>query len=89
MAVTPSEFATFKAEVVSVKGECGAGHRAGDRLALSCWDPGGLCGFFYHAIFADLSVMQFGGQYPWMPEGELVVECQDRHNLVTLRITKE
>jgi len=80
---------TLEAEVLEVKGTCTAGHKKGDRFQLSCYDSGGLCGFFYHDIFPSLSVMQFGGKYPWSPADELVLECPDRHNSVTLRVRKK
>ncbi|PIP46979.1 MAG: hypothetical protein COX16_06905 [Deltaproteobacteria bacterium CG23_combo_of_CG06-09_8_20_14_all_51_20] len=78
---------SLKAEIIDVKGECTAGHRKGDSFNLSCYTSGGLCGFFYHDIFPGLSVMQFGGRYPWNKGDEMVVECPDRKNAVTLRIT--
>ena len=81
-------FSPFRAEVLDVKGDCHAGHKKGDALTLSCYDSGGLCGFFYHDIFPNLSVMQFGGKYPWASADELVVECPDRGNAVTLKITR-
>ncbi len=86
MAVTPEGQNTFKATVISVKGHCGAGHSAGEELDLSCWDNGGLCGFFYHDIFHYLSVYQFGGAIPWAGEGVLSLECPDKHNLVVLEL---
>ena len=79
---------SFRAEVLDVKGDCHAGHRKGDVLSVSCYDSGGLCGFFYHDIFPNLSVMQFGGQYPWASKDEMVLECPDRENAVTLKITR-
>ncbi|MGD8563990.1 MAG: TIGR04076 family protein [Desulfarculaceae bacterium] len=88
MALTPKGIKPLQAEVVSVKGICGAGHKAGDTLSLSCWDSGGLCGFFYHDIFPNLNVMQFGGKYPWDNGDELTVECPDRQNAVTLKIRR-
>jgi len=33
-------------EVINVKGKCSAGHYAGELIDLSCYDSGGLCGFF-------------------------------------------
>ncbi|MBW2015381.1 MAG: TIGR04076 family protein [Deltaproteobacteria bacterium] len=89
MATLPKGIKSVKGKIVSVKGECSAGHRAGDILEISCWDTGGLCGFFYHDIFPTLNVMQFGGRYPWGPADEMVLECPDRKNLVTLKIWKE
>lgn len=89
MAVHPPFVKPFKAEVLDIKGECNAGHRKGDAFSISCYDSGGLCGFFYHDIFPSLNVMQFGGKYPWSSSEELIVECPDPHNVVTLQIRKE
>ena len=89
MAVQPSGINAFEAEIISVKGKCSAGHQVGDKLKIGCWDTGGLCGFFYHDIFPNLSVMQFGGKYPWDSEDELTLECPDRTNAVTVRIRKD
>ena len=57
----------FRAEVLEVKGDCTAGHKKGDVLSVNCYDSGGLCGFFYHDIFPNLSVMQFGASTPGHP----------------------
>lgn len=86
MALHPESIPGLKAEVLDVKGECSAGHRKGDTFTLGCYDSGGLCGFFYHDVFPSLSVMQFGGKYPWASRDELVVECPDRQNAVVMRI---
>lgn len=86
MAVQPEGMKALSAEVVSVKGHCSAGHKAGDTFQIGCWDTGGLCGFFYHDIFPNLSVMQFGGRYPWDAGDELTLECPDRQNVVTIRL---
>lgn len=88
MAEHPTEIVSLKAEVMEVRGECSAGHRKGDSIRLGCYDSGGLCGFFYHDIFPTLSVMQFGGKYPWASQDELVVECPDRQNAVVMKITR-
>ncbi len=85
MASNPNGITTLKAEVISVEGHCSAGHRKGDILNVSCYDSGGLCGFFYHDIFPSISVMQFGGRYPW--GDELVLECPDRKNAVRIRLS--
>lgn len=89
MATQPKGMAYFEAEVIQVKGECSAGHKKGDRIRLGCWDNGGLCGFFYHDIFPCLSLLQFGGRYPWMTGDELTLECPDRQNAVIIRLRKE
>jgi uncharacterized repeat protein (TIGR04076 family) len=89
MATQPDSMNHMKAEVIGVKGECSAGHKVGDTLKLGCWDTGGLCGFFYHDIFPSLSVMQFGGKYPWSSSDEMVLECPDRQNAVTIKVRKD
>jgi len=87
--MTTPDTKPLKAEILDVRGECSAGHRKGDTLTVSCYDSGGLCGFFYHDIFPSLSVMQFGGKYPWAPQDKFVIECVDKKNAVTLKITRE
>jgi len=74
--------------VIDQKGTCNAGHEVGDRFELSCYNSDGLCGFFYTFLFPRLSVMQFGGRYPWWNEGQntFEYECPDKKNPVTLRL---
>ena len=88
MAIHPPDIKPMDAEVLNVKGECSAGHKKGDRFRISCYESGGLCGFFYHDIFPSLSVMQYGGKYPWASADELTLECPDRYNAVTLKVTR-
>lgn len=89
MAATPEGFATFQAEVVATKGECQAGHRKGQVMELSCWDAGGMCGYFYHDIFPTVQTLQFGGVIPWAPDGQITLECPDRLNAVTIVLQKK
>lgn len=84
----PDDFELFEAEVISAQGHCDAGHSLGMRFKLSCWEPGGLCGFFYHDIFPGLSVMQFGGQYPWLPKDEMTFGCPDAENQVVIKVRR-
>ncbi len=74
--------------IIEIKGECSVGHEIGDRFKLSCHSSDGLCGFFYDFLFPRLSVMQFGGRYPWWNEGQATFEydCPDKKNLVTLKL---
>lgn len=88
MAVQPEGFKHLTAEVRSVKGHCSAGHKVGEVIKLGCWDSGGLCGFFYHDVFPTISVMQFGGRYPWESEEGHMMGCPDTHNQVTIRLTR-
>ena len=55
----------FVATVTGQKGTCHAKHKLGQKFELNCYESGGLCGYFYHDVFPNLNVMQFGGKYPW------------------------
>jgi uncharacterized repeat protein (TIGR04076 family) len=88
MALHPEGVKPLVAEVISVKGSCNAGHKPGESFQIGCWDSGGLCGFFYHDIFPNLNVMQFGGEYPWGSAEEMTLECPDRQNVVTIRVRR-
>ncbi len=76
------------AEVTGAKGNCNAGHRVGDKMEISCHNPGGLCGWFYHDIFPDLCTFQFGGSLPWWSGDTIDVQCRDSFNLVTMKLER-
>ena len=78
----------IEAEVVEIKGNCSWGHTVGQKMDVSCHDTAGVCGMLYHEMFPTLSVLQFGGQYPWGEAGIAEVECPDRHNSVKLRLRR-
>ncbi len=74
--------------ITDVKGICSAGHTKGETFEISCHNPSGLCGFFYHDIFPSLSTFQFGGSMPWWQEDTIELQCPDSQNLVTMRLTR-
>ncbi len=75
--------------VKSVKGHCGAGHKVGDKLELSIHSSGGLCGVFYHDIYPMITMLQFGGTFPWGNDPDRMEwECADRKNAVTLELQR-
>jgi len=88
MARDPGLGYRIVAEVIGVKGECSAGHYVGETFEISCHDPAGLCGFFYHDIFPSLATLQFGGSMPWWEKDEVVLRCPDPQNEVTLRLKR-
>jgi uncharacterized repeat protein (TIGR04076 family) len=88
MAKDPGVGHRIIATVTGLKGKCNAGHFVGEQFEISCHNPGGLCGFFYHDIFPNLSVLQFGGQFPWGDPDVLEIGCPDQHNLLTLRLER-
>jgi uncharacterized repeat protein (TIGR04076 family) len=88
MAKDPGIGYRVVATVLSVKGECSAGHKAGEIIEISCHEPAGLCGYFYHDIFPSLSTFQFGGSMPWWQGDTIELTCPDSDNLVRLRLTR-
>jgi uncharacterized repeat protein (TIGR04076 family) len=76
------------ATVTGVKGKGNAGHREGEAFEISCHNPGGLCGFFYHSIFPDLHTFQFGGNLPWWGGNTIELLCPESYNLVTMKLER-
>ena len=77
--------------IKDVKGPCNAGHKKGDKLELSGHNTGGLCGFFYHDIFPNIIMLQFGGGYPaaWVEDPDVMeLECPDRTNTVKIELRR-
>jgi len=50
--------------IVSIKGKCVMGHKVGDTFELSATSADGLCGEFYHSIYAYVVMMEYGGGFP-------------------------
>ena len=73
--------------VKSIKGTCGFGHKVGDQCHVSIHETGGICGTMYHDLFAKISMLQFGGQYPWQQDPDATIaECPDRANAVQVEL---
>ncbi len=77
-------------EILSAKGTCSCGHKQGDVFCLSAHDTAGLCGFFYHAIFPYVVMLQFGGGFPpeWGDPEVVELECMDKLNTVRMRLRR-
>jgi uncharacterized repeat protein (TIGR04076 family) len=86
MAHDPGIGYKIMATISGVKGTCSAGHEVGETFEISCHNPGGLCGFFYHDIFPSLSTFQFGGSLPWWEGDTIYLQCPDSHDLVTIQL---
>jgi uncharacterized repeat protein (TIGR04076 family) len=39
--------------------------------------PEGFCGWAWRDIYKDLSVLAFGGDFPWVEKGTMVTCCTD------------
>ena len=88
MAKDPGIGYKVVATITGVKGKCSAGHEKGEKFEISCYNPAGLCGFFYHDIFPSLLTFQFGGNLPWWEGDQIELECPDSYNLATLRLER-
>ncbi|MCI0498724.1 MAG: TIGR04076 family protein [Planctomycetales bacterium] len=88
MAQDPAIGYKVTATILNVKGHCSAGHQAGESFELSCHNPAGLCGFFYHDIFPSLQTLQFGGNLPWWEGDVIQLQCPDSYNLVMLQLER-
>lgn len=77
------------AVVTGLKGKCYKGHCVGDTIQVSTHDSGGLCGVFYHDIYPSLTLLEYGGSFPWMEGDTYKLECPDRDNLLTIEIHRE
>lgn len=86
MALDPGLGYKITATIADVKGKCTAGHKVGDSFEISCHNPAGLCGFFYHRIFPNLQTFQFGGDVPWWQGDTIQLQCPDSRNLVTIML---
>lgn len=88
MAQDPGYGYKVVAIVTSVKDQCNAGHKVGESFEISCYQSNGLCGFFYHSIFADLQTFQFSGNMPWWEGDSIELQCPDSYNLVTIKLER-
>ena len=84
-----SEECRITAVVTGLKGKCHKGHKVGDRMEVSAHGSGGLCGFFYHDVYPAVTLLQYGGAFPWMKGDVLEMECPDRFNLLTIELHRE
>ncbi len=77
------------AKVISQRGTCAAGHKAGDEFVIGQMVPAGMCSWAFHALFPFAEVLQFGGSFPWESNpGEATVACPDPGNPVVFELRR-
>lgn len=75
------------ARVISQKGTCAAGHRAGDEFVVWQKTSPGLCSWAFCSLFPFAEVLQFGGSFPWEQEANRArVACPDPENPVVFEL---
>ena len=55
-----------------------------DRIAM----PEGFCGWAWHDIYKDMSVIKYGGNFPWVKEGEMITCCTDGIRPVSFKMKR-
>lgn len=50
--------------------------------------PDGFCAWAWHDIYKDMSVLKFGGNFPWVEEGEMVTCCTDGLRPVSFKMKR-
>ncbi|MBI4331355.1 MAG: TIGR04076 family protein [Chloroflexi bacterium] len=77
------------ARVVSQKGTCAAGHKAGDEFVIGQVTPHGLCAWAHYTLFPFAQVLQFGGVFPWEADPDrAMVACPDPGNPVVFELRR-
>jgi uncharacterized repeat protein (TIGR04076 family) len=78
----------FTVTVHAAKGECRAGHKAGDWWEFDWCTPAGMCGSAYHAMYPVLhGLMLTSGCYEGPAAEETLVSCPD-NGWLTFRIER-
>jgi len=82
---------TVRGRIVDIKGHCSWGHKVGEEFDIDTRETAHLCGWFYHAIFPVLNMLEFGGGFPGL-EGEdrdvVQFGCPDYRNVVTIELRR-
>lgn len=50
--------------------------------------PAGFCSWAWRDIYKDLTVLQYGGEFPWTEKGEAITCCSDGARPVSFRIIR-
>jgi len=82
---------TYKtiARVISQKGTCEAGHKAGDEFVVGEKTPDNVCSFAFTSIFPFATVLKFGGSFPWEKDPDkATVACPDAENPVVFELRR-
>ena len=77
------------AKVISQKGNCEAGHRAGDEFEIGEMKQPDMCPYACHVLFPFAQVLLFGGTFPWEPDPDkTTVACPDPVNPVVFELRR-
>lgn len=72
-------------------GICPVNHKVGDTFKVTGAERvDGLCGWAYHAILPFLTVLRYGGEFPWEKNKDVAtVCCPDPNNSVVFELRRK
>jgi uncharacterized repeat protein (TIGR04076 family) len=81
---------TVTAEVISQKGECAAGHTAGDRVVFDGMNiDGPLCIHALYSLLPKVFALRYGAGFPWLEDPDTATHaCPDAENPVVFRVSR-
>jgi uncharacterized repeat protein (TIGR04076 family) len=85
-----SQEVTIRVREIQGGGSCSFGIRPGDSWVVSGEEtPPEFCAWALQAIFPFLTVLRFGGEFPWEEDKDTaVVCCPDPHNSVVFELRR-
>lgn len=78
------------AKVIGMDNPCTINMQEGDEFELSLHKCGNFCGFFYHNIHPMVMMMQTDGEFPGLPDPEVLsgIECPNGRNKVKIELRR-
>ncbi len=84
-----AELYELVAKVISQKGTCALGHKVGQEFRIGDKTPAGMCPWAFYTLFPFISVLQFGGAFPWEEDRDITtVACPDPGNPVVFELKR-
>jgi uncharacterized repeat protein (TIGR04076 family) len=77
------------AKVISQKGTCVAGHKAGDEFIISDMCPHNMCAWAFYTLFPFAQVLMSQGAFPWESDPDkCTVACPDAGSPVVFELSR-
>lgn len=78
------------ATITEIRGEgvCHLGHKAGDSFEFGPLAPSGLCHFAQAALQPAVSILMYGGDFPWAGGRPTRWACPDPERPVVFELTR-
>lgn len=84
-----SEVFDVEVSVISQKGNCGTGHKVGDKWLVRHTTPDGICLSAYPIMHSNIEVLKYGGTFPWSKDPDVIqAVCPDPENPVIFQLKR-